>query len=159
MTSAPPGRTSCAERSSYFPAENVEHHVHFADVLQPALLEICKGVGAKVEHSLPVRGASAADHTGSRIDRELNRERSDAARRAVNQDGLPGGQMTVVEQGLPRGQSGHWQRRGHHVVDSIRQRREIAGLHRDVFRQRSVAAPVCEPEDALAYLEPGCAVT
>jgi hypothetical protein len=59
---------------------------------------------------------------------------------AVDQRGLPGQEVGVVEQGLPRRQSGDHRGGSGGMVDTRRQRRKVARIHRHVLRQRAVAS-------------------
>jgi hypothetical protein len=73
----------------------------------------------------------------------------------VDQNGLPGPQLRVVDQRLPRRQPGDRQRSGDEVVDIRGKRREVASRHGGVFGQRAVASPVDESEHPLADGEAG----
>src|SRR5215467_14876066 len=70
--------------------DDIEHHVDFAGLLQPVGLQVYEYIRAQAEGGLPVRGATGADHPGAQFVRELHRDRPDAARGAVDQDGLAG---------------------------------------------------------------------
>ncbi|MBE1609077.1 hypothetical protein HEB94_005925 [Actinopolymorpha pittospori] len=100
-----------------------------------------------------VGGSAGADHAGAHLSRELDGHRADAARGAVNEDGLAGREVGVVEQSLPCGQSGDGQRGSHGVVDVGREGSEVASLHRGVFGQGSVTGPVGQAEHPLAHAE------
>ncbi len=159
VTSEPPERTSCAERSRISPPRTSNTTSTVAHVFQPVLLKVEERLYAVAEDRLLLCRATAADHPGSRLQRQLHGHRTDTARGAVNQDGLAAGEMSVVEQPLPRGQPGHRQRRGGDMVDVGRQRSEVTGFYRNVFRQGAVAGPVGEPEHRFADRQSSGAVT
>ena len=139
-------------------ADDVEHHVHLADVLQIVGVQVEEGLRAEAERDITVVGSAGADHAGAHLSRELDGDRADAARGAVNEDGLAGREVGVVEQSLSCGQSGNGQRGGHGVVDVGREGGEVASLHRGVLGQGSVASPVGQSEHPLAHGEAGGSV-
>ncbi|BBJ37767.1 hypothetical protein SSPO_004850 [Streptomyces antimycoticus] len=136
-------------------ADHVEHDVDLADVLQFLGLQVDEGVDAECERGVPVGGPAGADDAGAGLAGELYRDRADAARGAVDQDGLAGGEVAVVEQALPGGEPGDGQCGGQGVVDVSRQRGEVAGFHRDVLGERAVAGPVGQAEHPLADAQAG----
>jgi hypothetical protein len=140
-------------------ADHVEHDVDLAGVLQLLGLEVEEGLDAERERLVPVGAPAGPDNAGADFAGELHRDRPHAARSAVDQDGLAGGQAAVVEQALPGGQSGDRQRGRHGVVDIRRQWCEVAGLHRGVLGERAVAGPVGQSEHPLADTQAGGAVS
>jgi hypothetical protein len=60
-------------------------------------VEVEKGLRAEAERDITVVGPAGADHAGAHLSRELYRHRADAARGAVNEDGLAGREVGVVE--------------------------------------------------------------
>ena len=148
VTSAPPGRTSCAERSRISPP--ITSNTTSTSPMSSSR-SCCRSTNASAPRPSTVSRCPARPlpiTLAPALARELHRDRTDAACGAVDQDGLPGREMSVVEQTLPCGQPGHRQCRRHHVVDACRQRREVTGLYRNVFRERAIAGPVGEPEDS-----------
>jgi hypothetical protein len=93
--------------------DDIEHRVDLASLLQSVGLQVCEGVRAQPPRSLPVRGTSGADHAGAQLAGELHRDQPDAARGAVDQDGLARLEVSVVEQALPGGQPGDGHGGGH----------------------------------------------
>jgi hypothetical protein len=83
--------------------EYIEHHVDLAGLLQPFGLRVHERVRTQPGCSLPVRGTTGADHAGAQLAGELHRDRPDAARGAVDQDGLAGLELCVVEQAAGKG--------------------------------------------------------
>jgi hypothetical protein len=153
------GTDECGRAAEDLAADDVEHDIGLSRVLQPLGLEVEEVVGAEGETGVPVGGTAGGDHPCARLARELDRDRSDASRGAVDHDGLPRGEPCVVEQALPRRQSRDGQRGGHGVVDVRGKGRQVAGLHGGVLGQRSVARPVGHAEHALADGEAGGAVS
>ena len=159
VTRVPPARTSAVDRSRHLAADDIQHHVDFAGVLQELSAQVHERVGTEAQHDVAVTGPTGADHPSTHLARKLDGNRSHPAGSAVDQDGLAGGEPGVDEQCLPRGQPRDRQRSGHGVVDVGRERGEVASLDSGVFGQRSVAAPVGEPEHPLADGEASGAVT
>ena len=157
MTSVPPGRTSGAVRWRTSPPITSK-----ATSTSPASSsrrpQVHERVRTQAEGGLPVPGPAGADHAGAQLVCELHRDGPDAARGAVDQDGLAGLEVGVVEQALPGGQPGDGQGGGHGVVDVRRKRGEVAGLHRGVLGQGPVAGPVGQSEHPLAHGQAGGAV-
>jgi len=139
-------------------ADHVEHHVDLTGVLQPVGLQVHERVRTQAQGRFPVPGPAGSDHAGAQLVRQLHRDRPDATRRPVDQDGLARLEVGVVEQALPGGQPGNGQSGGHGVVDAGRKRGQVAGLHRGVLSQRPVAGPVGQPEHPLAHGQAGGAV-
>ena len=137
VTSVPPARTSAAERSRISPPITSNTTSTSPTSSSRSACRSTKASAPRPSARVPVGGPAGADHAGARLARELHRDRSDTARRAVDQDGLAGREAPVVEQALPCGQPGDRQRGGHGVVDVGRQRSEVARLHRDVLGQRA----------------------
>ena len=71
-----------------FTPDHVERDVDRAGVLQPVGLQVHERVRTQAEGGLPVPGTAGADHAGAQLVGELHRDRPDAARGAVDQDGL-----------------------------------------------------------------------
>ncbi len=115
-------------------------------------------MGAQAERGVPVGGPSGGDHPRAGLARQLHRDRTHASGGAVDHHRLSGGEPPVVEQALPRGQSGDGQRGGDDVVDVGGQRGQIAGLDGGVLGQGSVTGPVRHAEDVLADRQSGRAV-
>jgi len=88
-------------------------------------LQAQEGISAQTECGVPVGGPPCADHSGSRLARELHRNRTDATRGTVDQDGLACREAAVVEQALPCGQPGDRQCGGHDVVEVRRKRARL----------------------------------
>jgi hypothetical protein len=65
------------------------------DVLQLLRLQVQEGVDAQSKRPVPVGGPAGADNTGACLAGELYRDRADAARGAVDQDGLACGQAAL----------------------------------------------------------------
>src|SRR6476620_2831477 len=84
-------------------ADEIEHQIDAADVLQGVALEVDEFLRAEVERLLTVGGASGADNVGARQSRELRHHRPDCAGRAVRDDALPCPKAAVLEQSLPCG--------------------------------------------------------
>nr|BFD86746.1 hypothetical protein StreXyl84_61470 [Streptomyces sp. Xyl84] len=78
-------------------------------------------MNAEGECPVPVGGPAGADDTGAGCTGELYGDRADAARGAVDQDGLARREAAVVEQALPGGQSGDGKGCGERVVDVRRE--------------------------------------
>src|SRR6516164_8385904 len=116
-------------------ADDIEHQVDFADVLQSVLVEVDELLRAEVEHRLTVGAAPGADDVGAGLSCELRHHRPDCASRAVREDALPRLEAAMLEQSLPRGQARDRQARAHREVDVARQRREVARLDGRVLRQ------------------------
>jgi hypothetical protein len=125
-------------------ADDVEHHVHLADVLQMVGVQVEEGLRAEAERDITVVGSAGADHAGAHLSRELDGDRAGAAPGAVNEDGLAGREVGVVEQSLSCGQSGNGQRGGHGVVDVGREGARLRASSavywtRDPLRVQSVS--------------------
>lgn len=125
-------------------ADDVEHHIHLADVPQIVGVQVEERLRAEAERDITVVGSAGADDAGAHLSRELDGDRADAARGAVNEDGLAGREVGVVEQALPGGQSGNGQRGGYGVVDvgreGARSRASTAvNSARDPLRAQSVS--------------------
>ena len=149
VTSVPPARTSTVERLQDVTADHVEHHVGLAGVLQAVGLQVHKLLDAETDSSVSVGGPAGSDHQRAGLTGKLHSDRADASRGAVDQCGLSGEEVGVVEQGLPCRQSGDHCTGGDGMVDAHWQRREVARLDRHVLRQRAVARPVGQPEHSL----------
>jgi hypothetical protein len=78
-------------------ADHVEHHIDLAGIFQLIGLQVQEGISAQTECGVPVGGPPCADHSGSHLARELQRNRTDAARGTVDQDGLACREAAVVE--------------------------------------------------------------
>ena len=112
--------------------------------LQIVGVQVEEGLRAEAERDITVVGSAGADHAGAHLSRELDGDRANAARDAVNQDGLAGREVGVVEQSLPCGQPGNGLRGGHGGVDVGREGGEVASLTavysaRDPLRVQSVS--------------------
>ncbi|MHC2619754.1 hypothetical protein ACVIW2_001786 [Bradyrhizobium huanghuaihaiense] len=93
-------------------ADDIEHHIDFADVFQGVVVEIDELLRAEVERRLTVGGASGADDVGAGLSCELRHHRTDRAGRAVCEDALPRPKTAMLEQPLPCGQARDGQARG-----------------------------------------------
>jgi hypothetical protein len=51
-------------------ADDVEHHVHLADVLQIVGVQVEEGLRAEAERDITVVGPAGADHAGAHLSRE-----------------------------------------------------------------------------------------
>jgi len=78
-------------------ADEIEHQIDAADVLQGVALEVDEFLRAEVERLLTVGGASGADDVGARQSRELSHHRADCAGRTVRDDALPCPKAAVLE--------------------------------------------------------------
>ena len=77
----------------------------------------------------------------------------------MDQRGLSGDEVAVVEQRLPGREGGLRQRCGLHVIDGGRGRRNVAGLDGDELRGGAVAVVVDQPIHLVADGHPGGAVS
>src|SRR5690242_6976131 len=77
-------------------ANDIEHQVDAADVLQPVVLEVDEFHRTGLERHLTVGGASGANDVCAGLTRELRHHRPDCAGRAVREDGLPRLKVAVV---------------------------------------------------------------
>ena len=75
--------------------------------------------------------ATRADHVGADGAGELHGDGPDGATGPVDHRGLPGGQLAMIEQGLPGREPGLGDGCGVHVIDRRRLRRHVAGLDGD----------------------------
>src|SRR5690242_6355790 len=132
-------------------ADDIEHQIDAAGVLQRVVVEVDELLGAEVECLLTVGSASGTDDVAAGLTCELRHHRPDRAGRAVREDALSRLKTAVLEQSLPRGEARDWQARAHHEVDVARQRREVARLDGYILRQSAVAMPVGETEHSLSY--------
>ena len=135
--------------------EDVEHEINLADVLEAVVFQIDEAIDADLSSCCSLRRAAGADHVRAGRPRELDGQRADTARRAVDEHGLTGAQLPVFEETLPSREPGDRERRGDGVVDVRRQRGEVACLHRRVLGEGSVAAPVRQSEDPLTDRQAG----
>src|SRR6185437_14226611 len=86
------------------PAHQVDHHVHVADVvLEPAGV-VENLVGAEPGDEIPVPRRRGSGHPRAVLGRELRDVGADTAGAAVDQDVLPGSQLSVLVQRLPGGE-------------------------------------------------------
>src|SRR5204862_1296194 len=131
-------------------ADDIEHQIDAADVVENVVLEVNEFLRAEVERLLTVGRTSGADDVGAELTCELRHHRPDCAGRAVREDALPRLKAAVLEQSLPRGEAGDWQTRAHLEVDVARQGCEIACLDGYILRQGAVAIPVGESEHPLS---------
>src|SRR4029079_8447017 len=139
-------------------ADDIEHQIDAADVLQRVVVEVDELLRAEVERLLTVGSASSADDVAAGLTCELRHHRSDCAGRAVREDALPRLKTAELEQYLPGGEARDGQARAHSEVDVARQRREVACLDGYILRQAAVAIPVGEAEHSLSYRQPRRAV-
>src|SRR5437588_6461224 len=70
-------------------ADDIEHQVDAADVVQGVVVEVDELVRAEVERLLAVGGAPGADDVGAGLTCELRHHRPDCAGRPVHEDALP----------------------------------------------------------------------
>ena len=99
-------------------ADRVEDQVSPAGrVLEALGVQRDVAVGAQLHDQRPGVAAPGPDHLGAGPAGQLDRHRPDRAARAVDDHRLPLGQLSVVEQGLPRRQAGPRHRRGVDMVD------------------------------------------
>src|SRR5205085_12616521 len=120
-------------------ADDIEHQIDAADVVEYVVLEVNEVLRAEVERLLTVGRTSGADDVGAELTCELRHHRTDCAGRAVHEDALPRLKAAVLEQSLPRGEARDWQARAHREVDVARQRREVACLDGYILCQGAVA--------------------
>src|SRR5262249_23939636 len=132
-------------------ADDIEHQIDAADVLQRVVVEVDELLCAEVERLLTVGSASASDDVAAGLTCELRHHRPAGAGRAGRETALPRLKTAVLEQSLPRGEARDWQARAHREVDVARQRREVACLDGYILCQGAVAMPVGETEHALSY--------
>jgi hypothetical protein len=132
-------------------ADRVHHQVGLAGrVVEAVRVQRDETVGAHLGGQLPGPLAPRPDHLRAGPAGQLHRRRSDRAARAVDDHRLSPGQVSVVEQGLPRGQAGPRHRRGVHVVGGARLAGHVARLHGHVLGGRAVAELVGQPEHLVA---------
>src|SRR6185437_15228412 len=98
-------------------ADEIEHQIDAADVFQRVGLEVDEFLRAEIERLLPVGGASGADDVGARPSCKLRHHRPDCAGSAMRDDALPYPKAAMLEQSLPRGETGNRQARAHREVD------------------------------------------
>ena len=80
-------------------------------------MQIQEYVGVETEHRVPMLGTAGTDYASSGLPSKLHRNGTNGAGGAMNQNGLAGDKMRVIEQALPCGQSGNRQRGGHRVIN------------------------------------------
>ena len=86
------------------PAHRVDHHVHVADlVLEPAGV-VENLIGAEPGDEIPVPRRRGSGHPRAVLRRELRDVGADTAGATVDQDVLPGSQLSVLVQRLPGGE-------------------------------------------------------
>jgi DNA-binding MarR family transcriptional regulator len=111
-------------------------------------------VGARRDQPVPAAGAGGGDDVGTGMLRELHGVAADRSAGAVDQHTLPRGQLRVVEQRLPGGETHHRQRGGVGELDGRRCPRQDLGGRDDVLRGGAVGEHRQEPDDLVADLEP-----
>src|SRR5262249_14844747 len=110
------------------------------------------------EDALTSAGSAGTDHMGASPMGQLHRDRPDPAGSPMDHDGLPGLEVAVVEQRLPRRQAGLGDRGGFEEIDARRLRRDAASVDGDVLGGPAVAVAVDEPEDLVAHRDAGRSV-
>src|SRR2546429_4718463 len=129
-------------RSTLFPYTTLfrSHGVHiFGEIFEFALGVINWHVGPKLLEQVLVCSRCRRDDLGAARFRDLNREATDAAGAAMDEDSLPGLQLRRVHQRLPRGQGAHWDRRGFGKAEGLRFRGYFPLLDRDELRPSTAA--------------------
>src|SRR5262249_7711848 len=115
-------------------------------------------VGPELEHALASAGSAGSDDVDAGPASKLHADRAYAAPGAVDQHGLAGFQVAVVEQRLPRREPGLWQRHG---LDEVKSRwlwRQAANLDGHVLGRPPVAVTINEPVDLIAHRQPRGAI-
>src|SRR6516225_2168206 len=132
-------------------AEDIENQINLTDVFQGVVIEVDELLCAEVESGLTGSSAPGADDVRASLTCELTRHRTDYTGRTVHEHALPRTKAAVLEQPLPRGQTGHHEGRAHREVNVARQRRDVACLDGYILRQRAVASPIREAEHPLSH--------
>jgi hypothetical protein len=155
-TQRSPGPEEGGRAGEHLAADRVHYQVGLAGrVLEAVGVQRDEAVGAQLGGQRPGMAAPGPDHFGAGPAGKLDRRRPDRAARAVDDHRLPLGQLSVVEQGLPCRQAGPRHRRGVDVVDGLRLRGQVTGLHGDVLGGRAVTELVGQPEHLVADGDPG----
>src|SRR4051812_16447447 len=79
-------------------ADDIEHQIDAAEVLQRVIVEVDELLRAEVERLLTVGSASGADDVAAGLTCELRHHRPDCTGRAVREDALPRLKTAVLEQ-------------------------------------------------------------
>src|SRR6266513_3001592 len=133
-------------------ADGVIDQVDLADGRLPAVsLDVDELVGAELEHTLASAGPAGSDDVGAGPAGQLDGYRPDPAAGAVDHHDLPGLEVAVVEQCLPRREPGLWDRSSCDEVDHRRLGRQAARLDGDVLGGPPVAVPVDQAVDLIAH--------
>src|SRR6185436_7814798 len=100
-----------------------------------------------------ITGRDRSDDVRAAPMRQLHRETTDAARRAVNQNPLAALQFSFFKKPLPRGQRRNRNDGGLDMDERFWFARQPGRLDDAEFRLRAVAEPVVESEDLVAGAE------